>query len=296
MPASRHTALMLPILGGLGAALAFTLATLASTRASRLIGAWSTLAGVMAIGLAVALPIALVTTPLPAVGGPALAWIGLAGFGNVGGLLLLYSALRLGTVGVVSTVASTEGAIAAVIAVLAGEALRPGAGPALAVVALGVVLAAAGGGTEVEEGRPVPRGDSIRAATLAMAAAAAFGVSLYATGRVSGLLPLAWAILPARLVGTVFVGLPLLLLGRMRISRTALPFVIAAGLAEVVGYVLFVTGARDGIAIAAVLTSLFAPFATLLAFVVFGERLGRRQLGGIVFVVAGVVALGALQR
>ena len=294
-PRCRQTARVLPIVGGLGAALAFTLATMSSTRASRLVGASSTLAGVMLVGLAVGLPIALLTTPLPALDGMALVWIGLAGFGNVIGLLLVYSALRIGTVGVVTTLASTEGAIAAVIAVLVGEALRPGAGPALAVLALGAALAATGGGTEVEEGRRVSRADSRRAAALALAAAVSFGIGLYATGRVGGLLPLAWAILPARLVGTVFVALPLLLLGRVRISRAALPFVLVSGLAELAGYVSFVTGAHDGIAIAAVLTSLFAPFSTLLAFVVFGERLGRRQLGGIALVMAGVGALGALQ-
>lgn len=286
---------MIPILGGLGAALAFTVSILASARASRLVGGPSTLAGAMAIGLAAALPVALFASPAPDLGGDALPWAALSGTGNVIGLLLTYSAYRIGAVGIIATIVSTEGALAALISVLAGEALIPGSGPALALVALGVALAAAGGGQEVEEGVHIPRERSLRAAGLALAAALSFGIGLYATGRVSGLLPAAWAILPARVVGVLVVAIPLGLAGRIRISRAALPFVAATGLAEIVGYASYVTGARDGIAVASVLTSMFAPLATLAAFVFFRERLGPRQLAGIVLVVAGITVLGALQ-
>ena len=40
---------------------------------------------------------------------------------------------------------------------------------------------------------------------------------------------------------------------------------------------------------------MFAPLAAVAAFVVFRERLGRRQVAGIVLVVVGVTALGLLQ-
>lgn len=286
---------MIPILGGLGAAFAFTVGTLTSARASRLVGAPSTLAGMMAIGLVVTLPIALFASPPPDLGGGTLPWAALAGIANVTGLLLIFSAYRIGAVGIIATVVSTEGSIAAVIAVLAGEALAPGSGLAMALVGVGVLLAASGGGQEEEEGVRISRERSLRAAGLALAAAACFGIGLYTTGRVSGLLPVAWAILPARVVGVLVVAIPMVLTRRVRITRAALPYVAVAGLAEIVGYTSFVTGAREGIAIASVLSTMFAPMATVAAFVLFRERLGRREIAGIALVVAGIAVLGVLQ-
>ena len=64
-----------------------------------------------------------------------------SGLGNVVGLILEYTALRLGKVGLVTPVTSTEGAIAAVLAVIAGEALGVPSAVLLAVVVIGVVLA-----------------------------------------------------------------------------------------------------------------------------------------------------------
>jgi len=284
---------MIAILGGLGSALAFAVSVLVSARASRLIGAPSTLAGAMSVGLAIGLPIALVTAPAPDLGGNALLWVALAGFGNVIGLLLTYAAYRIGVVGIIATIDSTEGAIAAVIATLAGEALAPGLAPILGLVALGVVLAASAGGEE--EGVPISRDRAIRAAALATGSAVCFGISLYGSGRAAGVLPIVWAILPARFVGVALVALPLLALGRFRMTRAALPFVVATGIAEVVGFVSFTIGAREGIAVASVLSSMFAPVAAIAAFVVFRERLGRRQIAGIALVVCGVAGLGILQ-
>lgn len=284
---------MIPILGGLGAALLFTVSVLASARASRLIGAPSTVAWAMVVGLAVTLPVALISAPAPDFGRGALTWFLLAGLGNVTGLLLTYAAYRIGVVGIIATIDSTEGAIAAVIATLAGEALAPGLAPILGLVALGVVLAASAGG--VEEGVPISRDRAIRAAALATGSAVCFGISLYGSGRAAGVLPIVWAILPARFVGVALVALPLLALGRFRMTRAALPFVVATGIAEVVGFVSFTIGAREGIAVASVLSSMFAPVAAIAAFVVFRERLGRRQIAGIALVVCGVAGLGILQ-
>ena len=58
-----------------------------------------------------------------ALGGPELGWLVVAGGGNVVGLLLVYGALRVGKVSIVAPIISTEGAIAAVLAVAAGEAI-----------------------------------------------------------------------------------------------------------------------------------------------------------------------------
>jgi drug/metabolite transporter (DMT)-like permease len=285
---------MIPVLGGLGSALIFAVSVLVSARASRLIGSPSTVAGAMSVGLLVGLPLALLTAPPPDLGGAALLWVGLSGFGNIFGLLLIYAAYRVGAVGIVSTIASTEGAIAAVLSVAAGEVLAPGAGIILALVASGVVLAASAGGEE--DGVAISRDRAIRAAALSVVAAACFGVSLFGGGRAAGVLPVFWAVLPARVVGTLFVAVPMLVLGRLRMTRPALPFVVATGIAEVVGFSFFTLGAREGIAVASVLSSMFAPVAAIAAFVVFRERLGRRQIVGIVLIAVGVAALGFIQR
>src|SRR5437667_14401 len=74
----------------------------------------------------------------------ALGWIVAAGAGNVLGLLLEYRGFRIGKVAIVAPIASTEGAIAALMSVAAGERIAPRAGVTLAIIAAGVVLAASG--------------------------------------------------------------------------------------------------------------------------------------------------------
>jgi len=287
---------MLPIVAGILTALAFTISTLASARASRIAGAAPTVAGVMLVGAALVLPFALTVSPLPSGPGVTESVIlaALAGAANVGGLLFAYSALRIGAVGIISTIDSTEGAIAAVLSVLAGQTLAPGSGPALAVIALGVVLAATGGGHELEEGIAISRAQSLRAAGLAACAASLFGLGLFVTGHVSSTLPALWIILPGRIVGIAIVALPLFLTGRLRIPRAALPFIVLIGLVEVLGFVAFAAGAREDIAITSVLASMFAPLAAVAAFVLFKERLAPRQIAGIALVVVGIAILGVL--
>ncbi len=94
----------------------------------------------MLIGLVVTLPWALYDG-VPDVDGTELQWLILAGVGNCAGLLLVYAGVRIGKVGVVAPITSTEGAVAALLAVAAGEQLAAGTGLALAVVAVGIVLA-----------------------------------------------------------------------------------------------------------------------------------------------------------
>ena len=147
-----------------------------------------------------------------------IAWMLVAGFGNVAGLLLEYSALRRGKVGIVTPVTSTEGAIAALLAVAAGEALGVARGVVLAVVALGIVLAGVAPGES--------RSDQQKSAAFWLAALAAlsFGVGIFATGHLSASLPVGWAVLPPRLVGVAVVTIPLALSRRLKLARSALPW------------------------------------------------------------------------
>jgi drug/metabolite transporter (DMT)-like permease len=278
---------MLAILGGLGAALAFATATLCNARASRMIGPTTLLAWVMLLGLAMVGPLTAIEGAPDRLDRDALILLAIAGLGNVAGLLLAYSGLRIGKVGIVGPVVSTEGAIAAVIAVIAGEALVPGAGVLLGVIAVGIFLAGSSeGGAGKRDARPV---------LYALGAAACFGSSLYATGKVSTDLPVLWALLPARLLGTVLVTLPLIATSGLRMTRAALPLVLVSAACEVAGFALFALGARHGIATSAVLASQFGAIAAVAAYILFQERLANVQRAGVVVIVVGVGALTAVQ-
>jgi drug/metabolite transporter (DMT)-like permease len=279
------------ILGGVGAALAFAAATLCNSRSSRMIGPMALVAWIMLLGLVlVAAPVALAGVPDDLDAGDG-AWLAVAGVGNVAGLLLAYAGLKAGKVGVVAPLISTQGAVAALIAVLAGERLEPAAQALLAVVALGVVLAA----VPSPEDAASTTGAERSAALLALGGALAIGASLYATGRVSAELPVAWALLPSRLIGVVAVTLPLAVRTGLPMTRAALPLVVIASVCEVGGFALFALGARHGIAVTAVLSSQFAALAALMARVLFGERLARTQVAGVAIIVAGASALSGVQ-
>jgi drug/metabolite transporter (DMT)-like permease len=193
-------------------------------------------------------------------------------------------------VGLVAPIVSTEGALAAVLAVAAGETLGAASALLLLVIAAGVVLAAA-----APEDLPVAGEDKARAVQLAVLAAGSFAVSLYATGRVSTRLPLPWVLLPPRVLGVLALTIPLAATHRLRLTRPAVPLVVVAGLCEVLGFSCYVLGARQQIAVAAVLASQFAAFAGVGAYLLFRERLTRLQLGGVSLVVVGVAVLTAVR-
>jgi drug/metabolite transporter (DMT)-like permease len=279
---------LIALLGGLGAAACWAATTLTASRATRLIGPQSVLAWVMLVGFVVAAPLTAAHGIPSELGGHEFGWLVVAGVGNVGGLLLVYGALRVGKVSIVAPISSTEGAIAALIAIAAGESIGIGSGAMLAVIASGVVLASIVPSEGSDE-------HPLRASLLASCAALCFGAGLYATGRISEALPLVWSLIAPRLVGVLAVALPLIATRRLQITRAAMPFVVGSGLAEVGGFASYAVGARHGIAIAAVLASQFAALAALVAFLLFRERLTRTQFVGVATIAVGVGVLSALR-
>lgn len=280
---------MTAVLGGLGAAACFAASTLCSSRTTKMIGPGSVLAWVAVVGLAITLPAVLLSGVPTGLDGRSLGWLALSGTGNAAGLLLSYAGLRRGKVGIVAPIASSEGAVAAVIALASGERIRVAAEGILVAIAAGVALVAfardtAGGSTS-----------SRRTGLLAAGAALAFGVSLYTTARVGRDLPLGWAVLPGRAIGAGLVALPLAARSRLHITRTAAPLVVLAGLCEVVGFASYTLGARDQITVSAVIASMFAGLATLMAYFIFGERLARTQKLGVAVIALGVAGLSVLQ-
>jgi drug/metabolite transporter (DMT)-like permease len=108
-------------------------------------------------------------------------------------------------------------------------------------------------------------------------------------------IPPAWVIVAGRIVGTAIIAVPLVAAGRLRLSRRALPLVIVSGILEALGNGLYVVAAHDGVAAAAILASQFAAFAAIGAFILFGERLQRVQVLGVVMIAIGVSVLAVTQ-
>ena len=281
---------VIPILGGLGAAICWSVSILCSSQSARRIGALSSLAWVMLVGCVFTLPAIALAGPV-SLGVREVSLLGVSGVTNVVGILFVLTALRSGKVSVVAPITSTEGAIAAVIAVIAGEQLAPGAGLVLGAIVVGVVLAASERHPEaIDNARFGP----ITTAVLALAAASCFGINLYVSGLIGQELPLAWSALPARLTGVLAIAIPLILLRRLRLTRAAAPFVLVTGLTEVLGIASFAFGAREGIAIASVISSQFAAIAAVAAVILLRERLSRVQVVGVATISVGVAVLAYL--
>ncbi|MCW3013720.1 MAG: hypothetical protein JWO02_812 [Solirubrobacterales bacterium] len=280
------------ILGGTGAALAWALASLVATRSTRALGPRVALAWVMAVGLLVLLPV-LALTPAPQISRATAFWLVASGLGNVAGLLMTYRALRAGPMGVVSPIVSAEGGMTALIAVLAGQSMGALRAIALLAVLAGVALVA----YRVDDGdlgTPDAPTDIRRAAFWAILAAVTFGAGLYATARAGSEVPAAWAVLPPRVLGVIVLTLPLAAGGRLRLPRAIVPFVIAGGCFELLGFLSYAAGATSDIAVTAVLASLTGAMAAGLGRLFYAERLSLRQLAGVGLLVAAVATLGAL--
>jgi drug/metabolite transporter (DMT)-like permease len=274
------------ILGGLGAALAWGLSTVVASRSTRILGSQQVLAYVMLLGLAALAVLAPLSGFPHGAGTHPWAWAVLAGAGSAAGLSMMYRAVRIGKVGIVAPIASTEGGIAAVISIALGETLTAGVAVCLLVIAAGVVLVTLRGHA----------GDvHLRPSLYAIAAAGLFGVNLVASAHAGDALGALWTILVARIVGVSLIALPLVLRGALRAPGRAWWMVVFSATAEVLGYVCYVTGARHGVAVAAVLGSQFAAVAAVCSFLVFGERLGRRQVAGAGVIVTGVSVLALLR-
>jgi drug/metabolite transporter (DMT)-like permease len=282
---------MIAVIGGLITAVCWAAATLSAARASRSIGPWSTTSWVVLIGLAPTIPL-LMLDRLPGPGDlEDLAVLGVVGVAYVVGLVLNYAALRGGKIPVAAPVASTEGAIAASLAILAGETAGAPLLALLLIVVVGIVLTTLEPSTEHLD---VPVGGDRRYVLFALTAAVAFGISLYASGRASATVPLAWVMAAGRVAGLALVAIPVILTGQLRITRVAVPFVIACALLEVAGFLTFAWGARDSIAVTAVLSSQFAVIAAVVAHLM-GERIALRQWLGVGTVAAAVGGITLLR-
>ncbi len=263
----------------------WAVSVLSAARASRIIGAASALGWIMLIGLVIAIPMVLLFQSGGLPHGRTVIWLAVAGMSNVAGLRLEYAAMATGKVGIVTQISSTEGMITALLAVVGGEHLLVSTAICCGVIVAGVLLATRAGSSN-------DHASGTRWITLAVGGAA---LDLYALAQVGLGTSIVYALLPARLVGTIAVAAPMATRRVLRLTRSAAPLVLLTGTCEVLGVLSYTAGARASIAVAAVMTSQFPALAAIGAFLLYREHLRPTQMSGLALSAAGVTALSLLK-
>ncbi len=213
----------------------------------------------------------LVHDPLP--DRTALLWGMVAGFSGGIGLAAFYRALAVGQMGVNAPIAAVLTALFPVIVGFREQGLPTAlqfAGFALAL--LGIWLLAS------------PPGGTARPKGVGLAIVAGLGFSGFLVcSRFAGTHSLFWPLVAAR-VTSVILMLAIVLVGRVawRSERTALVYMIVAGILDAGGNALFVAATRYGrLDVAAILSSFYPASTVLLARFVLKERISLMQGTGI---------------
>ncbi len=210
----------------------------------------------------------------------AVALIAFAALLEATGMVAYRYALSQAPVGVVAGLVAIQGAVVAVLSILNGE-------PLSLLLAVGLGLATAGG---LVVGVPREARWMSRSSSLAVLAAALFGVGLWLTTE-SGLEPL----VTVALFNLMSAGLVLAAPGgdpgpRLTIPpRRELTKLLVAGAAGSAGLVTFIVGAHsNSVAVTAVIATQFSVVAAVGGYFLFHERLRARQIVGLVILTLGV--------
>jgi len=292
---------------GLSAALAYALSDFLAQRVTRGgASVTSTLTWVLATGTAVTVPAALIGAGLPH-GQAELIDVGYAAAGGAAYLVAygsLVRGLRVGNLSLVTPLASLQGAVSAVGAVvLFGEHVTGATAVGLALAVAGSATAArapdahgeerTGPSFATAEPDPDPDGIHLRAAAGAgwgLLCALAFGIVLLFYGAAQSISPVT-AVAVSRIVSLALV-LPLALHRGVHVPRKLRGTAVLSGALEATGFLLVVLALAAGpVAVASVLVAQFATFAVLLGLVVGRERPSRVQLAGVVCTIVAVTVL-----
>jgi uncharacterized membrane protein len=265
---------------GLLSALAFGAGDFVGGTAARRAGVLVVVAGAQLVGLAALLVALLVVRPeLPAAGGIALGL--LAGVAGAIGLAGLFGGMAVGKMGLV---AALSGAGSLSIPVLVGAVTGARVAP-LQLVGIGAAAAAgvaASGASRGDLGR--------RALLLSVVAALGFGswyVLLDLGAQVGD--PL-WILVLSRAASATVA--TLVAVPRFDRRRYPLRVVVAAGLLDVVGNVMYLAARGEmAVGLAAALSGLYPIVTMLLARFILRERLSPLGLVGVGLAVAAVVLI-----
>ena len=221
--------------------------------------------------------------------GPTVWWGAVAGLSGAFAVVSLYRGFALSSMAIVSPIAAVgAGAWPALWQILRGDVPGP-----VVTVGLAVGLAAI---WTISSGGHVNEAEDVRSGVIyGMLAGLGFGgllIFLSLGTDSSGI----WALLPARIAGSVAVLVVVLVTGRELVPhRKAVAPSIGAGFLVTLGNGLFVVATTKGsLAVVSVLAAMFPAATVVLAWLVLGERLTRRrQLGlAMALVAVGLVAAG----
>lgn len=273
---------MTPLLLALGASLAWGISDFTGPLFSRTLGIlrvlfWGQLGGVLALAVAV-----VIRGEAPA--GWQVLFAIFAAIGGMLGLVAYYRGMEIGVMSVVAPIAGVSAVIPVVFGIATGDSPSPVQVAGIAVALLGVGLAS----VEHSGGRP-----RIAAGVgLALLAALGFGFYfpwMHAAGKVD----FWWASLIFRTTALLIVGAAVAAKRpALRLSPRNLAIVVAVGLGDTVGNVLFAASSGHGlVSLTAVLASLYPVVTVLLAAAVLHERVAPMQRAGIVLTLTGVVLI-----
>src|SRR5918997_2156231 len=276
------------VLGSL-AALAWGLADVSVTYLSRRGGFFTTLLYTQTAGVALLVVVALALDDLPGASGAELLALAALGPVAVAAYAGFYRALELGPIAIVSPIASSNGAIVVLLAVLVlGESLTTlqALGCVLVLGFIGLAALEPGGG-RAEEGA-----NGIR---LALVTALSFGIYLFGLATISE--ELGW-LRPIQVARTAAVAILAAVAAawppprRGSLGRLGVLGCIGAGALDAAGYLAFNRGGEIGeVAITSAAAAAYPVIPILVGLFALGERIAWRQLVGVGGVLSGMVVL-----
>jgi drug/metabolite transporter (DMT)-like permease len=272
------------------AALSWGFADVLVTYLSRRAGFLRTLLVAHAFGVAVLVVVAMGVSDLPGLSAAQL--LALAGLGPVALIAYagFYRALELGPIAIVSPIASANGVIVVLLAVLIlGESLT-GLQALGVLLVLGFIALAA---FEPESGSAEEAGGS--GIPLALVASGAFGAYLFSLAAISE--DLGW-LLPILVTRAAMVAIVAAVAAR-RLPPRAGPLgrmwvlgCLAAGALDATGYLAFNRGGEIGeVAITSAAAASYPVIPILVGLVALRERVAWHQLVGVAGVLGGMVVL-----
>lgn len=205
------------------------------------------------------------------------------------GIALLYHALSIGKMGVVSPITAVlAAALPVCVGILRGEHLSVWQTVGIAIAMLAVVLISL---TTEPDGRFEFSTAGVKEAILSGPFIGGFLLFLARAGSNAGLYPL----VTARLASTAFLLLIALALRKpITPVRSTVPIILIAGTIDMIANCLYVYATYAGyLSIAAVLTSLYPASTVFLARIVLAERLSLIQKFGVGFALAGVALIAS---
>ena len=282
------------LLGGFGAVV-WGVGSMLSAPSSRILGVGGSVLWLSASAALAGAVLALSISGPPHVATRDVPYLALAALMLLAATHLWALVMQRSDVSLATPIVACDGAVAALLAVLAGSRLPAVAYIGLAAMVAGLIVLsrrqsakrpASGNRYEVE--RPLSKPATVAIAALT---ATCFGALFYCSGQVEGT-PTLWTVTIVRASVTV-VALARAVPRAPRPAPAGLRFAMAAGVLDISGFALYVAGARHDLAIAAVAVSQYGAVAVLASVVYLRERLTRRQWTGTAVLVLGAAVVAA---